>query len=301
MITAVRLGVPEALTVWGGIAALNQEGHAFLALIVFVFTLVFPPLKQVSVVGLSIWGHHLSVERLECCKKAVFYLSGLSLLDVFVVALLVVMAKTGVMLRMEPAPGIYLFCFSILLSLPASVCLKLDSMSGEKAEGTPIALERLNNQMVAVATILLALGLGLWLLAPGKSVKAVTVSKKETFEAINFQLFKPSYGLVVDTSRGRQDLGFIEKTPIGNGLTWELQKPVHREQVAEVKFYEKKLLGRELIDRVQKPGDIEVGEAFVFTLEGSPSIWRWAAWFFCGAGLVAGLLGFKPLIHTNKH
>lgn len=103
----------EAISVVGGIATLFREGEYFLFAVLALFTLVFPAAK-LGLLGI-VWAereHDLArVRRLHGWVAA---LGKWSMLDVFVVGILIVTMKAAGLARIEIGLGLYLFTFSVV-------------------------------------------------------------------------------------------------------------------------------------------------------------------------------------------
>lgn len=109
----------DALSVVGGILTLFHEHEYFLFAVLSLFTLVFPCVK----LGLLaiIWAereHHLT--RVRRLHRWVESLGKWSMLDVFVVAILIVATKSAAVAQMEVGAGLYLFTFSVIATQLAS-------------------------------------------------------------------------------------------------------------------------------------------------------------------------------------
>jgi len=98
-----------------GLVTLFKEGEYILFLIIFVFTILFPMIK-ILLLGLI---HYCRSWPQEKMKKLLHYLSLVSkwsMLDVFIVALLVVIVRLGITGRVEAQWGLYVFAVSVILS-----------------------------------------------------------------------------------------------------------------------------------------------------------------------------------------
>jgi paraquat-inducible protein A len=105
----------NTFSVISGIQNLWQENQPVLASIVFLFSVVFPTVKLVSLFWL--WLAKLTnyqriaiINRLESLGKW-------SMLDVFVVAVTVVTVKLGFLVKAVPRIGIYVFASSVILTM----------------------------------------------------------------------------------------------------------------------------------------------------------------------------------------
>ncbi len=109
----------DAISVVGGIYTLLREGEYFLFVVLTLFTLVFPCVK----LGLLavIWAereHNLT--RVRRLHGWVEHLGKWSMLDVFVVAILIVAMKSAAVAELHIGLGLYLFTFSVVMTQLAS-------------------------------------------------------------------------------------------------------------------------------------------------------------------------------------
>lgn len=115
-------------SVFVGVVELAKSGDWLLALILFFFSMVFPFIKLATLAGL--WFRKMTdPERM----KALHWLSLMgkwSMLDVFVVAILVVAAKLRDLTQVEPRVGIYLFGLAIVLSMLST--MRVEHLAKEK-------------------------------------------------------------------------------------------------------------------------------------------------------------------------
>lgn len=110
----------DAISVVSGIVTLFHEGEYFLFTVLSLFTLLFPCVK----LGLLavIWAerdHDLT--RVRRLHRWVEHLGKWSMLDVFVVAILIVAMKSAAVAQLQIGPGLYLFTFSVVATQLASV------------------------------------------------------------------------------------------------------------------------------------------------------------------------------------
>lgn len=105
----------HTFSVLTGIVSLVTEKHYILAVIIFVFSVIFPIFKLFML--MLIWFRKMTGEEREVYIQ---WLSGLgkwSMLDVFVVAITIVIAKISGFASAQPEPGIYFFGGSVLLGM----------------------------------------------------------------------------------------------------------------------------------------------------------------------------------------
>ncbi len=119
ILTVKQLFMTNTFSVLSGIEALWKDGEAGLAVIIFFFSVIFPWIKLAALAWL--W----FAPTAETTRKKV--LSGLealgrwSMLDVFVVAIVIVAVKFGWMSKANPEAGVYVFALSIFLSMTVSM------------------------------------------------------------------------------------------------------------------------------------------------------------------------------------
>lgn len=109
----------DAVSVVGGILTLFREGEYFLFAVLTLFTLVFPCVK-LGLLGV-IWlerDHNLA--RVQQLHRWVESLGKWSMLDVFVVAILIVAMKSAGVADLHIGLGLYLFTFSVVATQFAS-------------------------------------------------------------------------------------------------------------------------------------------------------------------------------------
>jgi len=115
VLTIRKIWEQNTFSVISGIQNLYHDKQYFLAFIIFFFSVVFPIVKLFSLGVL--WVARLKEEH----QKSILYwlelLGKWSMLDVFVVAVIVVTVKLGVLAKAEPRNGIYVFGAAILVSM----------------------------------------------------------------------------------------------------------------------------------------------------------------------------------------
>ena len=98
-----------------GIAGLFHDGEYFLAALLLFFSVIFPIVK---IMGLWVlWVTRLDPQQRSRFLEWLGILGKWSMLDVFVVAILIVAAKLGPLASVEPRAGIYVFCAAIFLAI----------------------------------------------------------------------------------------------------------------------------------------------------------------------------------------
>ncbi len=106
--------VSNTFSLYSGVVALFREGQWILGLIIFWFSIVLPGMK--IAVLFSIWNRSRIFSDSE--TKLFHWLSLLnkwSMLDVFVVAVLLASVKLGALASVEAHAGIYAFAVAVVL------------------------------------------------------------------------------------------------------------------------------------------------------------------------------------------
>jgi paraquat-inducible protein A len=101
-----------------GIVNFAREGNFFLALIIFVFSFLFPIVKLTTL--FILWFRRLSPESRDQSLLHLRALGKWSMLDVFVVMVFTGSVQFGFLTRAYPRYGLYLFSGAVLLSMVAT-------------------------------------------------------------------------------------------------------------------------------------------------------------------------------------
>lgn len=109
----------EAVSVVGGIATLAREGEYFLFVVLTLFTLVFPTVK-LGLLGVIWMERDHGLARVRRLHGWVAALGKWSMLDVFVVGILIVTMKAAGLAKIQVGLGLYLFTFSVVATQAAS-------------------------------------------------------------------------------------------------------------------------------------------------------------------------------------
>jgi paraquat-inducible protein A len=129
VLTTKQIWVHNTFSILSGIELLWRDGNRFLAFVIFFFSIVFPIVKLFTL--LFLWAARLAEERRRAMLHWIMVLGKWSMLDVFVVAVVVVAVKLGIFSKATPEPGIYVFAAAILLSM--AVTMQIDRLSGRPA------------------------------------------------------------------------------------------------------------------------------------------------------------------------
>lgn len=109
----------DAVSVVGGIITLFREGEYFLFAILGLFTLVFPCAK-LGLLAITWLERAHDLSRVRKLHGWVSTLGKWSMLDVFVVAILIVAMKSAAVAEIHIGFGLYLFTFSVIATQLAS-------------------------------------------------------------------------------------------------------------------------------------------------------------------------------------
>ncbi len=110
------LFLSHEISILQGVGELWSEDETFLALVIGVFSVLLPAVK--IALALYLWFHAEAGSRRLHRALSLLELAGRwSMLDVFVVALLVVAIRTSLIDDVTVHPGVYVFTAAIVLSL----------------------------------------------------------------------------------------------------------------------------------------------------------------------------------------
>ncbi|KLN59235.1 hypothetical protein WH96_18610 [Kiloniella spongiae] len=122
----------DLISISGAIGQLADSGEYLIAVIILLFSVIFPTLK--ILVANYIWRarsvDHKSVRR---AVKLIDLLGKWSMLDVFIVGMIVISAKSSGMANATSQPGMYYFGASVICSMVAVILLKrsIDKVTSE--------------------------------------------------------------------------------------------------------------------------------------------------------------------------
>jgi len=108
------------ISVYRGLIVLWQGDELFLFLILFVFTVCFPFVKINALLALWLYPG-LTADRAKTFFKFVSNLGKWSMLDVFIVAILVLTVKSAGVANIKVGDGFFLFFISVMLTQFASL------------------------------------------------------------------------------------------------------------------------------------------------------------------------------------
>ncbi len=114
-------GNRNSSTIWGGIMSLAEKGSYFIALVVFLASLVVPFLKLGILFYLSLTANRNRNSRLKTRLYHFIEVIGRwSMLDIFLLAVLVAIMKLGPWTTVEPGLGAVMFAVVVIFTMLAS-------------------------------------------------------------------------------------------------------------------------------------------------------------------------------------
>ena len=105
----------NTVSILSGLVQLLEDGRVFLFLLILLFSVILPVLKLGVLFRLL--GARDSSTALQRYLRLMHQYGKWSMLDVFVVALLVVVVKLGAVARVETHYGLYAFSAAVLLTM----------------------------------------------------------------------------------------------------------------------------------------------------------------------------------------
>lgn len=109
-------------TILTGIRVLWEKDHRFLAAIILVFSVVFPLVKSAGL--LAVWFFPLPHVQSARAVRFIDLLGRWSMLDVYVVAVTVVLASSKAALDASPRAGLYVFAGGVAASMLMSLAVE---------------------------------------------------------------------------------------------------------------------------------------------------------------------------------
>lgn len=103
------------VSVCQGLVIFWKSGEIFLFLILFVFTICFPFVKMNALLALWLYPR-LTADQAKAFYKFVSHLGKWSMLDVFVVAILVLTLRSSSLASIRVGSGFFMFFISVMLT-----------------------------------------------------------------------------------------------------------------------------------------------------------------------------------------
>lgn len=112
----------DTFSIWSAIGSLYGSGEVFLATVLLVFSVLFPIGKNLVMIGVFAKGARLGTYSRRLLHAAAI-LGKWSMLDVFIVAILVASVKLGILAHAEVLSALYFFAASVIVTNVISTCL----------------------------------------------------------------------------------------------------------------------------------------------------------------------------------
>lgn len=113
-------GARTSATIWGGIVSLAEAGSWAIALVVFLASILIPLVKLVILFYLALSSQIGNARFKTRLYHFVEVIGRWSMLDIFLLAVLVAIMKLGPWTRVEPQPGAVMFALVVIFTMLAS-------------------------------------------------------------------------------------------------------------------------------------------------------------------------------------
>jgi paraquat-inducible protein A len=133
LIEIEKLGHSSASSLLSGTVDLFAHGQWGIGVVVFLFSIVLPPLKLVALLVLSLGGGGMQHAHRATTYHLVELFGRWGMLDVLLVALIVSFVKLGELVNFSIGPGLLAFALCVLMSLVASMMFNPRSLWEEGA------------------------------------------------------------------------------------------------------------------------------------------------------------------------
>jgi len=151
------LKTDTTFSVLTGTFDLLSGGHTFIGLLILVFSIIFPSAKILALYAL--WFVPLAATSAGKSLRWLEFLGKWSMLDVFVVGILVGTLDLGLLAETTPRPGAYVFTGAVLLSMISTLRQIRWARSREPAPPVPERPSPVVPAVAALALTFLAAGL----------------------------------------------------------------------------------------------------------------------------------------------
>jgi len=124
VMTVVYFGDGDPDTILSGIIKLAEEGMVPIAIIVFIASIAVPILKLVGIILLLLTVHfRWSLSKTECTVlyRIIEFIGAWSMLDLFVISILVTLVDMGTVAKVSAGPGATAFATVVVLTMFAAM------------------------------------------------------------------------------------------------------------------------------------------------------------------------------------
>ena len=168
-----------ANTIIGGVIELWQSGDAPIAIIVFVASFVIPVVKILTLLVLLWLAERRSETRTKqrlWLYKVTDWIGRWSMIDIFVVAVLVALVRSGQLMSVYPGNAALAFALTVILTMLAAMTFdtrqffRTTDRNQEQQEAIETSRSAIKNLISPIWLIpLLALAMALWMVWQGKA------------------------------------------------------------------------------------------------------------------------------------
>jgi len=126
-------GRRNSATIWSGVTSLFQQRAYTVAVIVFLASILIPILKLIILLYLSLTARN--GRNLGFKKSLVNFVEAIgrwSMLDIFLLAILVALVKLGHLAAVNPEKGSFLFALVVVFTMMASYCFDSEILGVKK-------------------------------------------------------------------------------------------------------------------------------------------------------------------------
>lgn len=124
IMTVNSLGKGSASTIMSGVVSLMEHGMLMIAAVVFIASILVPTFKLVGIALLLISvqrRQRLSARQRILMYRFIEWIGRWSMLDIFVIAILVALVQFGNLASIEPGPGAAAFASVVILTMLAAL------------------------------------------------------------------------------------------------------------------------------------------------------------------------------------
>lgn len=139
IMTTTVLGEPKGSTIIGGVVLFLQTGSYFVGLVIFTASILIPLVKMMAIAWLCyccMSSATYSAKELTTMYRLVEFIGKWSMIDVFVVALLVALVQLTGLMSIEPGLALRAFALVVILTMLSAhmfdVRLLWDKMNNDK-------------------------------------------------------------------------------------------------------------------------------------------------------------------------
>ncbi|MBL7544526.1 MAG: paraquat-inducible protein A [Bdellovibrionaceae bacterium] len=131
--TVELYGQRNSSTIWTGVLSLIDDGSWPIALVVFLASLVIPLLKLIILFYLALTAKNNFNNTFKKRLYDIIEIIGRwSMLDIFLLAVLVAILKLGRWTTVEPGPGAWLFTLVVIFTMLASAAFDPEFLNPEE-------------------------------------------------------------------------------------------------------------------------------------------------------------------------